>query len=61
MKHVFRNWKTSLLGICAALPQIITAYSKGDTTGLITGIATLLLGLLAKDANKSHTQYQDNK
>ena len=46
-----KNWKTSVVGAAAALPQVIEGATTKNWSMLITGIATLLLGLFAKDSN----------
>lgn len=50
-----KNWLTSLFGTVAGVPQIIEGFfSKPiNWTLVITGVATLFLGLTAKDFNKS--------
>lgn len=54
MKNIFRNWKTSLLGggvLTTGLTLIINDPSqwKEGVTLVVTG----LIGLLAKDADKT--------
>jgi len=46
-----KNWKTSLLGSLAGLPMIIEGAISKDWGKVITGVAAILLGLFAKDAN----------
>ena len=53
---LLKNWKTTLVGLFGAVPQLYQYYETGGKSMLITGIATILLGLLAKDYDKSHTQ-----
>lgn len=49
----FKNWLTSLFGAVAGVPQIIEGlFSKPiNWTLVITGISTVILGLVAKDYN----------
>ncbi len=42
---------TTAAGIFAGIPQILQGIANKDHAALITGISTILLGLLAKDAN----------
>lgn len=57
MKHVLRNWKTSLIG-GGALTGAITNLIENphDLKGSLILAAVGIIGLLAKDANISHTQ-----
>lgn len=45
-----KNWKTTLIGFVAGLPQIVTCVLAGDYKGALLGAGVLLIGLLAKDA-----------
>lgn len=49
MRNILKNIKTSLFGSIAGLPFIIDGISKKDPTLVISGLATLVLGLMAKD------------
>ena len=53
MNTIFKSWFTSLFGTVAGIPQIIEGLSSKPINWslVITGIATLLLGLTAKDGN----------
>lgn len=46
-----KNWKTTVAGSVVALPQIITGAINKDWATVIQGLATLLLGIFAKDNN----------
>ena len=48
-----KNWLTTVFGGVAGIPQIVEAVSTKPINWqlLITGIATLLLGIFAKDAD----------
>lgn len=52
---VFKNWKTTLAGVLGFIIQAAPAlphighFGSTDFTSLTGGIATLLVGLLAKD------------
>ena len=49
MRHIFKNIKTSLFGSVAGLPLVVEGISKKDYALVISGVATLVLGLMAKD------------
>ena len=53
VKAWFMNWFTSIAGGVAGLPQIIEGYTSVPKNWMliISGIATLILGLCAKDAD----------
>ena len=55
IKTWFMNWLTSIAGGVAGIPQIIEGYTSQpkNWTLIITGIGTFILGLVAKDSNKS--------
>lgn len=55
LKNIFKSWKTSSVGLVGSIPQLMTAFQTGDKGALITGIATLLMGLLAKDHDVTHS------
>jgi len=57
----WKNWKTSILGIIGAAPQIITSIDTHNNTTLITGICTLLMGLFAKDYDVSGENHNHNQ
>lgn len=46
-----KNWKTTVMGSVAGLPQIITGIISKDWGSVITGVATILMGIFAKDSN----------
>lgn len=52
-KSIFTSWWTSAAGTIAGLPQIIEGLSSKPVnwTLVITGVATFLFGLAAKDGN----------
>ncbi len=57
LKNVFTNWKTSLIGSGALAEAVINYQSNPeDIKGTLILAAIGLLGLFAKDGNKSHTQ-----
>lgn len=53
LKQVLINWLTSIAGTVAGVPQIIEGWtSQPKNWGkIITGIATVIIGLSAKDSN----------
>jgi hypothetical protein len=51
MKNIFKNIKTTLFGTIAGLPTIIEGVQTHNIGHILAGIATLLLGLFAKDHN----------
>ena len=51
MNFVLKNWKTSATGIIGAVPQIVTGVQTKNWGLLISGIATVLMGLFAKDGD----------
>lgn len=60
IKRVFLNWKTSLFGTVAGMPAIMQILSDGvvsqnEIVPLITAVATVILGLIAKDSNVTGT------
>lgn len=60
---MFKNWKTSLVGILAGVAQAATAahnagihaghVGSGDVIGFVGAGLTAILGVLASDYNKS--------
>lgn len=56
-KDARRNWQTTLAGIIAGAVPIVVAWLKGEVTieALLTGVGIAILGVLAKDGNKSGT------
>lgn len=49
MRHILKNIKTSFFGSIAGLPLVIDGLAKKDPAMIISGVATLVLGLMAKD------------
>jgi len=49
MKKILNNLKTSVFGAIAGLPQIVEGVAHKDITKIIVGVATLAVGLFAKD------------
>jgi branched-subunit amino acid transport protein len=49
MKNIWQNIKTTLFGTIAGVPTIIEGAQTKNLAHIIVGIATLLLGLFAKD------------
>lgn len=49
MKKFLNNIKTTIFGAIAGLPQIGEGIADKDITKIIVGIATLAVGLFAKD------------
>ena len=43
------------MGLLVSIPQIIIAFQTGDFKTAITGISTIILGLLAADPGKALT------
>jgi len=52
MKHILQNLKTSIFGAVAGLPIIVEGIQSKNTIQIISGLGALLVGLMAKDANK---------
>lgn len=54
-KSILKNWFTSLFGTIAGVPQIVEGLTSTpkNWTLVITGLSTLILGLVAKDANET--------
>lgn len=49
---MFKSWKTTLFGLCAALGQILPALGVPvDVANAFSVVALFLLGLFAKDSN----------
>lgn len=46
-----KNWRTTVTGIAAAAPQIAEGVATKNWSLLVSGIATLLMGIFAKDSN----------
>ncbi|MDR2018575.1 MAG: hypothetical protein LBQ00_06870 [Syntrophobacterales bacterium] len=48
-----KNWKTTLLGVFAGIPQIVhgLAMAEPDWQLVFTGVATIVAFLFAKDNN----------
>jgi hypothetical protein len=53
LQNAWVSWKTSSAGILASLPQLELAYKAHDWRALLCGVATIVLGLLARDGDKS--------
>ena len=51
MKRILINLKTSLFGAVAGVPQIADGIATKDATKIIVGLATLCIGLFAKDSD----------
>jgi hypothetical protein len=51
MSFIFKNWKTSTTGIIGAIPQIATGIQTKNWSLVISGVATILMGLCAKDGD----------
>ena len=49
MRHILKNIKTSFFGSIAGLPLVVDGLAKKDAAMIISGVATLILGLMAKD------------
>ena len=50
MKRILKNLKTSIFGSVAGLPLIVEGIQSQNIVHIISGLGTLLVGLLAKDA-----------
>jgi hypothetical protein len=55
MRNIFKNIKTTLFGTIAGLPTIIEGVQTHNISHILVGIATLLLGLFAKDVTTSES------
>ena len=49
MRHILKNIKTSFFGSIAGLPLVVDGIANKDVAMVISGVATLILGLMAKD------------
>ena len=49
MKNIIKNIKTTLVGSIAGLGLIIDGFQQKDWALAISGVATVILGLFAKD------------
>lgn len=49
MKHILKNIKTSFVGSIAGLGFIVDGIQQGNWVMAISGLATMILGLLSKD------------
>lgn len=52
LKYAFKNIWTTLLGTVAGLPTLAHGVALKDPAQIITGAATVLIGLAAKDAHQ---------
>lgn len=52
MKHLFKNFKTSIFGAVAGLPLFLDGIATNDLAKIATGVGTLLIGLFAKDGDQ---------
>ncbi len=54
-RQILKNWFTSLFGTVAGVPQIVEGLTSSPKNWalVITGLATLMLGLTAKDSNET--------
>lgn len=46
-----KNWRTTLWGAAAGLPQLIKGIMLKDPVLISTGLSTMLMGLFAKDTS----------
>lgn len=51
MKRILKNIKTSFVGSIAGLGLIFDAIATKDWAMAVSGVATMLLGLFAKDSD----------
>jgi len=51
MKRILKNIKTSFVGSIAGLSLIFDAIATKDWSLAVSGVATMLLGLFAKDSD----------
>lgn len=51
MRNILKNIKTSFMGSIAGLGLMVDAIQNKDWAMAISGIATMILGLLAKDSD----------
>ena len=49
MRHILKNIKTSFFGSIAGLPLVVDGIANKDAAMIVSGVATLILGLMAKD------------
>ena len=49
MRHILKNIKTSFFGSIAGLPLVADGLARKDAAMIVSGVATLILGLMAKD------------
>lgn len=52
IKTIWTNIKTTLFGAFAGAPMIYQGVESKNYAAIIAGIATLLMGLTAKDGDK---------
>jgi hypothetical protein len=48
---MFKSWKTTLAGLITGLPILITGLITQDWHTMMTGLAPIIIGALAKDHN----------
>lgn len=53
MKHILRNWKTSLIGTGALGTGLHQLIETGDIKAALPLLLAGLLGLIAKDGDKT--------
>lgn len=53
MKKFLKNWLTTLLGSVAGVPIILEGLDTSDWKLVLAGVGAMLVGLFARDANKS--------
>ena len=51
MRRILINLKTSLFGAVAGLPQVVDGIATKDASKIVIGLATLCIGLFAKDSD----------
>jgi len=51
MRHILKNIKTSFFGSIAGLSLLADSIANKDWAMAISGLATMILGLLAKDSD----------
>lgn len=51
MRNILKNIKTSFMGSIAGLSLLTNAIQNKDWAMAVSGLATMILGLLAKDSD----------
>lgn len=53
IKNAMNSWLTTIAGAVAGIPEIQAGVQTGDSEKIILGVGLFLVGLFAKDSNRT--------